>query len=378
VLRTKNGLPKHCTYQPDRDGKVRVRFRRRGVSVYLTGAPWSDEFNRQYAAALEREQGDRAQIGMTMRSPPGSFSALCVSYYASPGFRDLKDSTKRVRRNIIERLRAEYGHCRAKDLGRPQINRILAAMHDRPEAANNLLKVLRVVLQHAVDDKWIEHNPALGVKRYSTRNPDGRHTWTEDEIAQYQAAHPINSRAGLALALALYTGQRKSDLLRLGWQHVKRDPKRDRIVLRQQKTGAPVDIPIYPELARALEAVPKTNLTFLMTERGAPFSVAGFGNWFRRMCNDAGLSHCSIHGLRKAFCTRLSDRGCTPHQIAACSGHLSLSEVTRYTKRYDRRRLADQAFERLLGAERHEQTVSESTQRVNPTLPNSDKAVINQ
>jgi hypothetical protein len=156
---------------------------------------------RQYGAALEREQGTHLQIGNAKRSLPGSFSALCVSYYATPEFRDLKENTKRVRRNILERFRAEHGHRRVKDLQRAHINTLLGTMHNRPEAANNLLKVLRVVLKHAVDDNWIENNPALGVQRYRSRNQDGRHTWTESEIAQFQVTHPINSRAGFARAL---------------------------------------------------------------------------------------------------------------------------------------------------------------------------------
>jgi integrase len=371
VLRTKSGLPKHCTYQPDRDGKVRVRFRRGDVSVYLTGIPWSEDFMRQYAAALERDQGSRAQIGLVKRSAPGTLSALFVSYYATPEFRDLKNSTKRVRRNILERFRAEHGHRRVKDLQRAHINTLLGEMHDRPEAANNLLKVLRVVLNHAIDDKWIENNPALSVKRYRSRNPDGRHTWTESEIAQFQATHPVNSRAGLAFALALYTGSRKADVAGLGWQHV----RGNRIAVQQQKTGARIDIPIHPELALALGAVPKTNLTFLMTERGAPFSVAGLGNWFRRMCNGAGLPQCSIHGLRKAACRRLAEAGCSEKQISAISGHSSLSEVARYTRQADRQHLADQALERQLLAE---QTVSKFTQHENPRLPKGQKVANKQ
>ena len=85
-MKTRSGLPRHCTYQFDRDGKRRVRFRRRAVSVYLTGIPWSEEFMRQYAAALEAEQMSRAQAGAGLRSLPGSFSALCASYYSSPEF----------------------------------------------------------------------------------------------------------------------------------------------------------------------------------------------------------------------------------------------------------------------------------------------------
>ena len=109
-----------------------------------------------------------------------------------------------------------------------------------------------------------------------------------------------------------------------------------------------------------------------MTERSAPFSDAGLGNYFRRMCNAAGLPHCSIHGLRKATCRRLAEAGCSEKQIAAISGHTSLSEVARYTKQADRRHLADQAIDRQLLAER-EQTVSGFTQHSNPRLPKREK-----
>jgi hypothetical protein len=98
MLRTRSGLPKHCTYQPDRDGKRRIRFRRRGVSRYLTGIPWSEDFMRQYAAALEADQEQRTQIGASLRSLPGSFSALCAAYYGSSEFRGLKASTQRQNR----------------------------------------------------------------------------------------------------------------------------------------------------------------------------------------------------------------------------------------------------------------------------------------
>ena len=72
---------------------------------------------RQYAAALEREQGS-GRSRRRMRTLPGSFSALCVSYYGSPEFRGLKASTQAVRRNILERFRAEHGHRPLKDLQR--------------------------------------------------------------------------------------------------------------------------------------------------------------------------------------------------------------------------------------------------------------------
>ena len=92
-------------------------------------------------------------------------------------------------------------------------------------------------------------------------------------------------------------------------------------------------------------------MTFLLTELGAPFTAAGFGNWFRDRCNEAGLPHCSAHGLRKACATRLANAGCTSEQIKAITGHKTLSEVARYTKAADQERNAKQALANLVRSE---------------------------
>jgi site-specific recombinase XerD len=162
---------------------------------------------RQYAAALEVDQQQRAQVGAELRSLPGSFSALCAAYYSAPEFRDLKLSTQKVRRRVLERFRKEHGHRLLKDLQTAHIRAVIGAQSATPEAANNLLKVLRVVLNFALSDGMIASNPALTVKQYRRRG-DGFHTWSETEVAQFEARHPIGSKARLALELLLSTGQR--------------------------------------------------------------------------------------------------------------------------------------------------------------------------
>ena len=125
-------------------------------------------------------------------------------------------------------------------------------------------------------------------------------------------------------------------------------------------------IPLHPELKLALASVPRTNLTFLMTERGAPFTPAGFGNWFRDQCNAAGLRQCSAHGLRKAAATRLANAGCSSDQIKSITGHRSLAEVAHYTRAADQQRLARQALDMQLGAE-GEQKLSNQATRLDKT-----------
>jgi len=118
-----------------------------------------------------------------------------------------------------------------KGLSRAHIRAIIEAKAAKPEAANHLLKVLRVMLGYAVDQEMIAANPAVGVKKYRSRT-EGFHLWSEQEIERFEARHPIGSRAHMALALMLYTAQRRGDVIRMGWQHVKGDT----ITVTQEKT----------------------------------------------------------------------------------------------------------------------------------------------
>ncbi len=197
------------------------------------------------------------------------------------------------------------------------------------------------MMQHAIEIEMRIDDPTRDVKPIKVKS-EGFHSWSEAEIAQFEARHPIGSKARLAFTLLLYTGQRRGDVVTMGRQHV-----RDGYVhVRQQKTGAELDIPIMPELDSIIASAPN-NMTFLVTEFGKPFTAAGFGNWFRERCNEAGLRHCSAHGLRKAASRRLAELGCTVHEVAAITGHASLREVQRYTRGADQKRLATSAIEKV-------------------------------
>jgi integrase len=356
MLRTKSGLPKYCHWARDReDGKLRVRFRNKktGFGVYLYGTPWSPEFMQQYAAALDGSKA-RVEIVKDKRTIVGTINALIVSYYGSSGFKDLRSSTQCNRRNILERFRTEFGDLPVKGLTRTIIDKIMGARANTPHAANNMLKVLRYLLDHAVAQGMIVHNAAIGVKKYRAKS-DGHHTWTEAEIAQFQARHPLHTRAGLALALMLYTGQRRSDAVRMGRQHMSQHPDEDGtlfdyIAVKQEKTDTMLAIPMHPELIAAVASLPEKNLIFLLTERGAPFTAAGFGNWFRERCDEAGLPQCSAHGLRKAAATRLANIGCSHEMIKAITGHRSDASVAPYVRGVDQRRLATEAMKRLIAS----------------------------
>lgn len=327
-------LPRYIHAFVDRHGRPRYYFRRPGFEAKrLRGLPYSPEFMADYEAAMA---GQPLPVG-AQRARPGTMTALALSYFASPEFRALKQSTQRARRWLVERLCREHGDKRAADMRRDHVVKLMARL--KPGAANGLRRALRSLMRHAVDIGLRSDDPTRDVKAVRIKT-DGHHSWSDGEIAQFELCHHVGSRARLALALLLYTGQRRGDVIRMGAQHM-RDVA---LYVKQEKTGAELVIPTHPELAAVIAATPSEHLTFLTTRYGSPFTATAFSNWFREQCDKAGLPHCSAHGLRKAAARRLAEAGCTPHEIGAITGHASLAELVRYTKAVDQRRLAEVAM----------------------------------
>jgi integrase len=340
--------PKYVHGFIDRHGKPRFYFRRAGFKkIPLPGLPWSPEFMEAYEQAVAGQPAP-VDIG-ARRTRPGSMRALAVSYYQSVDYRSMQARTQRVYRGLIERFCEQvdkdgnkFGDKRAASIGREHIVRLIAARADKPEAANQFRKVLRAMMKHAVEIGLRADDPTRDVRAIRVKS-EGFHSWSDAEIAQFEKRHLVGSRARLAFALLLYTGQRRSDVVRMGWQQVRNSV----LTVRQQKTGANLSIPLHPALQAILRDTANDNMTFLTTQFGKPFTSNGFGNWFRDQCNAAGLPQCSAHGLRKAAARRLAEAGCTAHEIASITGHASLKQVTHYTRAADQERLASAAMEKV-------------------------------
>jgi integrase len=222
---------------------------------------------------------------------------------------------------------------------------------ETPAAADTMIKVLRQLFRFAVRHDLHDSNPAAQVE-YLGVNPEGYHSWTLDKIKAYELAHPFGTMARLALALALYTGQRRSDLVRFGWQDLHQDRDGVLWLIFTQHKGRnhhpiSLEIPIIPYLQRFLAADVVGDTTFLANDYGRPFIIAGFGNRFRKWCDVAGLTNCSVHGLRKAAAARLAELGCSEFEIMAMTGHQTSKEVTRYTKGASHKLRAASALQKL-------------------------------
>jgi integrase len=298
-----------------------------------------------YEAALSGVTAPHIEIGAA-RTKPGSVAAAVAAYFGSIDFGSLAYATRRDRRLILERFREAHGEKCFAHLQRKHVEMMLAEKAAKLHAAKSFLKALRAVVTVAQRIGLCETDPTVGIRVKARVSAHGFRTWTEDHIAQFEAAYPIGSRARMAFGLLLYTGQRRGDVIRMRRQHV----RGGFLMVRQSKTGATVEIPIHPELQAILAASNAEHLTFLTTATGKPFAPGAFTNWFGNQCRAAGLPiGLSAHGLRKAMCRRLAEAGCSANQIAAISGHATLREVARYTKAADQKRMAADAMATIRG-----------------------------
>jgi integrase len=310
----------------DRHGHMRYYFRRAGSPrTALPGAPGSPEFMGAYQAALID-----APPPVAPRKAPeaGTFQRLIEDYHRSVQFKRTKASSQYVSRNILDRFAAEHGRRMVAEMRRKHVEKIISDKSDTPGAANSLLRKLRTLLAFAVANEWIMADPTRGIPFFKEGT---HHTWTDAELQQFENRWPLGTRQRTAFALALFTGQRRSDVASMTWQDY--DPAAGTIWVRQRKTGAELTIPVHRDLRAALDAWPKRHVAILANDRGLGTSVHGFGGFMAEAISVAGLpARCVLHGLRKAAARRLAEAGCSTLQIMAVTGHKTLAEVERYTE----------------------------------------------
>lgn len=344
----------------DRHGNVRVYVRLKGrPKARIRALPGTDEFLDAYRAAVDNSdpRPDRTRRG-TIES--GTIAWLGRQYELSSEFRRLEPRSQRVRSAILASCFAEplkpgsdltIGQVPIQRVETKHIKVLRDRKSDTPGAANNRLDALRRLFAWAIEAEvgGVQRNVARDVKplKYAT---SGFHTWSIEEVRQFEARHPVGSKARLAMALLLYTGQRRSDVVLLGRQHL----RKGFLVFQQQKTRKVttklMELPVLPELEAIIHSTSTGDLTFLVTDQARPkaFTSNGFGNRFREWCDQAGLRHCSAHGLRKAGACIAAENGATEKQLMAIFGWEEARQAAHYTKGASQKRLAAAAMHLLV------------------------------
>ena len=179
--------------------------------------------------------------------------------------------------------------------------------------------VLARVLSWAKDRGEITVNPCeKGGRLYHGTRVEN--VWTADDEAGFLKRAPEHLH--LPLMLALWTGQRQGDLLRLPWSAY----DGTHIRLKQSKTKERVMVRVGAPLKAMLDTTKKKSTLMLVNSEGKPWTADGFRSSWRKACAAAGVVGVTFNDLRGTAVTRLAIQGATVPEIASITGH-SLEDV---------------------------------------------------
>jgi integrase len=275
---------------------------------------------------------------------PGSLAWAIEKFLASPLYNERAETTRRNYRRVLDQLRQRWGAGLLRDLQPKhvrQIRRDIAATSTT--AADIAMSLISALWEFATEQLGLDElgaDPTHGVKRVHKVTHE-HEPWPPELIERFMR----EARPSLcwAVKLALYTGQRRSDLVKMKWSDF---DGRD-IQVRQQKTGELLWIPCHWELRAELETMPRIADTILVGEQGAPLMGASLSVMVRKQLRDMGVNGYAIHGLRKNAAVALADAGCDAFEIASITGHRTTAMVAHYAKRHDQRLRARSAMDKL-------------------------------
>lgn len=327
-VRVKVDLPYVNAFQ-SQHGRWRYYFRRKGCKRVQLPHPDDPGFLDAYNAA----KGETNAAPTTIA--PGSFGALCQNYMQSADFVQLAESTRREMKYVINALIAEHG---TKPLAKLERRHILGwkdKLASKPGAANKMLRTVKQLMTFAEARGFRPDNLGKGIKMMR----GGRwRAWTDAELLDFEERWPLGTRERTGYALALYTGQRREDLVKLTWKSIAGEAFR----LKQGKTGTDVVIPIHPELKKALAAVhPRHEKAILASDKGEKLSPVYFGHLMAAAVDEAGLTRgpngCLLHGLRKTAGRLLAEAGAL---VAPITGHRTERMTAEYSRDANQEKLA--------------------------------------
>ena len=269
----------------------------------------------------------------------GSLGELICCYKESAEFRQLAPSTRKSYLYFLGVLENSVARKRVAAIDTPWLYKVRDGMAKTPRSANILMAVLSILLNFSIARGWRTDNPARHVKKL--RGGKSYEPWPDAAVERFR--EEANERLVWAMELAIYTGQRRGDVLAMQWRHI----EGGRISVAQQKSGQRLLIPIHDDLAAVLEDIPRLGTNIVHRADGRGYTGSGFASIFQREQKRLGLGGLQFHGLRHTAAARLAEAGATDREIMSILGHRTAEMVTRYTRGAAQERLAEAAIVKL-------------------------------
>lgn len=355
----------------DRHGRERWRYRGKGrgaKEISLPGQPGESAFE---AAYLKAAQGARAATVTALPGglAPKSFGHAFVILKQSPEWLALDELTHSKNIREIETFLAAKPDATAPLTWRDvpveyltirHIRDFLKPYHARsPTKAKHLLVGPRKLIRTAINEEWTDYDPSYGLS-ITIPATEGHRPWPREYREQFEAYHNPGTAARTAYALALWLGNRRSDVAHLRWDQIVRETVEtadggvetvEAFDFRQRKNrkrngGKEMFLKITASLAEALSPLDRSKGgTVLKSSFGEPYSEKALGNRMREWCEGAGIPKgYSLHGLRKSLGVHLAESGASARQIQDVLGHSSMAESDKYVRMANKKRLATDAL----------------------------------
>lgn len=355
------------TKTKNRHGTVKYIYKPPGLPKHTMAADYgTPAFAQEYLDLVKKAQGVPAlPVAANDKHGPhvvrsGSLRWLVVRYYRHAAFQSLDAETKGHRtrnldgvcKSIHPETDGPRGNLAFAKMARVNIKAIRAeAMPRGVAAANAVVGALRVLFNWAIDEELATINPAANIEALQG-NTEGHHTWTDDEMTQYEARYPVGTKARLAFDVLLYTGVRQSDAIRFSRPMMKGGAfhfteykgSHSKVVTKRRPKPKHRVVSIAPELQRSIDKTPSDGLMILTSKTGRPYSKSNFEKQIRRWCDKAGLPLCTSHGIRKGGATIIGDNGGTGSQLLGLYGWTELQQADTYVARANRTKLATDAL----------------------------------
>lgn len=297
----------------------------------LQNAFGTPEFWTEYADILS---GQAPAQSVSNRN----FSHLIADYRKSPRYKRLKSRTALDYDKYLDFFKERMGDANPANMQRKDVIRLRDANADKPYFANYSIRVLRVLMEHCVDIGWRDTNPARGVPEIKT-DKVAREPWPRELLEAFRMACPLGTRERLVMELCVCTGQRIGDVLEMRWS----DIENGALVIKQNKTGKELWVPILPELQAALDVAKRDSVFLVTNARGTNrWSYRGASQAVRNVREKIGALDYDIHSWRYNAACELLEAGCEDDLIASVTGQ-SPAMVLHYTKKVRQRLRATQA-----------------------------------
>lgn len=311
---------------------------------------------------LDGKPGDPAFVASynravaNLKTPPqGILFTLIAEWKASADYRKLSDASRRNYVAYLKLIEGEFGDLPIAALTDPRVRGEFKVWRDTmaatPRKADYAWGTLARVLAVAKDNGRIAVNPCeRGGRLY--KGGRAENIWTDDDIARFDSVASKELR--LALLMALWTGQRQGDLLRLTWTAYNGQT----IKLSQSKTGRKVEVPVGKPLRDLLAKTDRIATTILTNSDGLPWTGDGFrSSWAAAFKRAKITSDLHFHDFRGTAISRLASVDCSVATIASVTGH-SLATVTEVLDRHYFNRDLKAAKRGIQKLERRTETVN--------------------